>query len=237
MTTANFRFKRLLSSLLLVASFHAHADNPSNLQDHAALRQIAIDFLTQQAAGQTGEINISVGQIDNRLNLAACVAPQPFLPTGSKPWGKTTMGIRCSAPVSWVIYLQANVKISAEYYVAARPLSQGQVLSLSDLNKIQGELSSLPAGVITNPEQAIGKTMQVSVPSGSVLRMDSLKSAPVIQQGQSVRVVSSGVGFQVATDGQALSNASDGQIARAKTNSGQTVSGIARAGGIIEINY
>ena len=237
MTSAKFIWKQLIAATLITAPMYLHAEAQSNLQDHSALRQIAIDFLTQQSAGQTGDINISVGQVDNRLNLAACLAPQPFLPPGSKPWGKTTMGIRCNAPVTWVIYLQANVKISAEYYVAARPLVQGQVIGPSDLNKVQGELTSLPVGVITNPEQAVGKTMQASIPSGSVLRMDALKSAPVVQQGQSVKVVSSGAGFQVATEGQALSNAADGQIARAKTNSGQTVSGIARVGGIIEISY
>ncbi|MBI3285012.1 MAG: flagellar basal body P-ring formation protein FlgA, partial [Burkholderiales bacterium] len=181
--------------------------------------------------------NINVGPIDSRLNLPACANLAPFLPPGNKPWGKITLGIRCSAPSSWVIYLQANVQVFSEYYVAAAPLVQGQILCAADLSKVKGDLSSLPAGTVTNAEQAIGKTMLSSIPAGSVLRMDALKNPPVVQQGQSVRVISSGPGFQVATDAQALSNASDGQIARAKTVSGQTVSGIARAGGIIEITY
>lgn len=213
------------------------AETPAALQDHAAIRSVAAEFLKNQAAGQPGQIDITVGQVDSRLNLAACASLNPFLPQGNKPWGKITLGIRCAAPAPWVIYLQANVRITADYYVTAAPVGQGQILTAADLSKVKGDLSALPAGVITNPGQAIGKTVTASLASGSVLRIDALKSAPVVQQGQSVRIVSSGPGFQVATDAQSLSNASEGQIARAKTASGQTVSGVARNGGIIEITY
>jgi flagella basal body P-ring formation protein FlgA len=50
-----------------------------------------------------------------------------------------------------------------------------------------------------------------------------------------VRLVSKGQGFSVSGEGKALTNASEGQLARARTANGQTVSGTARAGGIIEI--
>jgi flagella basal body P-ring formation protein FlgA len=58
-----------------------------------------------------------------------------------------------------------------------------------------------------------------------------------VQQGQSVRVVSSGPGFRVSTEARALNNASEGQIAQARTASGQVVSGIAKAGGVVEVGY
>lgn len=228
----------LLTLMLAHTATHAlPAENSPALQDHVAIRSAAAEFLKIQASGQPGQVNITVGQVDNRLNLPACSNLSPFLPQGSKPWGKITLGVRCPAPTPWTIYLQASVQITGDYYVTAGPISQGQVLTATDLTKVKGDLSTLPAGVITNPDQAIGKSMLVSIASGSVLRMDALKNIPAVQQGQSVRIVSSGLGFQVATDGQALSNASEGQIARAKTASGQTVSGVARAGGIIEVTY
>jgi len=107
---------------------------------------------------------------------------------------------------------------------------------LEDLSKIKGEISNLPVGFINNPDQAIGKAIQVSVSSGTLLRIDSLKNPAVVQQGQSVRVISIGNGFQVTTEAQAINNASEGQIAKAKTANGATLSGIAKAGGIIEIS-
>lgn len=222
-----------LSSQALAAGSSSDAAK----QDHEILRKAATDFLTQLSATQPGDAHITVGQIDNRLNLAACDAPTPFLPPGGKTSGKISVGVRCSIPVNWVVYIQASVQVNGEYYVAARPLSQGQIIGTADLNKIKGEISNLPPGIIHNPDQAIGKALQLSIAAGTPIRLDSLKSPAVIQQGQSVRIISNGPGFQVATDAQSLSNAAEGQIARAKTSSGQTVSGIAKAGGVIEINY
>ncbi|MFZ6845210.1 flagellar basal body P-ring formation chaperone FlgA [Undibacterium sp. RuTC16W] len=206
-------------------------------EDPQRIRQAAEDFLRKQSAGFSGEPQINVGAVDNRLHLAACTNIEPFLPPGSKPWGKITMGVRCSNPVAWVVYLSASIKVSGDYYVTSGNIAQGQTITANDLMKITGDLSNLPTGAITNPNQAIGKSFNISVTSGTVIKSDSLKSPMVIQQGQSVRVTSTGKGFQVATDGQALSNASEGQVAKVKILSGQVVSGIAKAGGVIEITY
>jgi flagella basal body P-ring formation protein FlgA len=41
----------------------------------------------------------------------------------------------------------------------------------------------------------------------------------------------------VTADGKSLSNATDGQIAQVRISTGQTVSGVARAGGIVDISF
>jgi flagella basal body P-ring formation protein FlgA len=50
-------------------------------------------------------------------------------------------------------------------------------------------------------------------------------------------VVSRGPGFLVTAEGKAVANAADGQVAQARLTSGQTLSGIARSGGVVEIAY
>jgi flagella basal body P-ring formation protein FlgA len=69
------------------------------------------------------------------------------------------------------------------------------------------------------------------------LRHDLLKAPLAIQQGQSVKLLSGGTGFRVSAEGKALNNAQDGQLAQVRTGSGQTVSGIARTGGTVEIAF
>jgi len=49
--------------------------------------------------------------------------------------------------------------------------------------------------------------------------------------------VSTGVGFSVSSEGKALGNALAGQIVQVRTNNGQTVSGIARPGGVVEVSH
>jgi flagella basal body P-ring formation protein FlgA len=228
---------RLLFPLLLLPALAAHAQLAAPRQDHAVLRQAIEQFLSVQAAGLSGQVSIAVGPIDSRLSLAACAAPEAFLPNGSRAWGKTTVGVRCSVPAPWTIYVAATVRVQGDYIAAAAPLAQGQSIGPNDIAKIKGDLTALPAGVVTDASQAVGYTLLRSVPLGTPLRQDALRSQQAVQQGQVVRVVSAGPGFRVSTEGRAMSNAGEGQIAQARTPNGQVVSGIAKMGGVVEVNY
>ena len=206
-------------------------------QDPAVVRQIAEQFLHAQTRGLPGHVSISVNKLDPRLDLAACAAPQAFMPTGSRVWGKTTVGIRCTVPTPWTVYIQAKVSVVAGYIVTAAPLAQGQIVSATDLATMQGDLTTLPTGIITDAAQAIGRTVTLSLQAGSALRQDSLRSQPAVQQGQTVRLVSVGPGFQVSSEGQALTSAGEGQLVQARTQAGQMIRGIAKAGGVVEVSY
>lgn len=206
-------------------------------QDMNAVKRQIQEFLTVQSTGYPGSVKVTAGAIDPNLRLATCQAMEVFLPPGSRAWGKTSVGVRCNAPVNWTIYVQSMVSVTAQYLVAAAPLVQGRAIGSSDLVFESGELTTLPAGVFTDPSQAVGRIANISVNAGTVLRQEMLKIAPVVQQGQSVMLTSSGRGFSVAAEGQALGNAGEGQIVQVKVASGQVVRGIARPGGQIEVGF
>ncbi len=229
--------KSIALAALLTSAGMAAAQMPTPRQDQTVLRQQAEQFLRIQSAGLPGSVNIQVGQIDARTNLPACAAPEAFLPTGGRIWGKTTVGIRCVAPSPWIIYIPATVQVMAEYLVTAAPLVQGQILGPNDIAKVKGDLTALPSGILTDPSQAIGRTLAASLRMGAPLRNDALRSQQVVQQGQTVRIVSVGPGFRVSAEAKALNNAADGQVAQARTASGQVVSGVAKAGGVVEVTY
>lgn len=203
--------------------------------DPVALRQSVEGFLGAQAAGLPGDITIDMVPLDPRLKVAACPAPEVFLPPGARVWGRTTVGVRCTAPTPWTLYLQVTVHVTADYVATARPLSQGRILEAGDLVTARGDLTSLPTGIFTAVSPLLGRVIALSIPMGTPLRQDALKTVPVMQQGQSVRVMSTGTGFSISADGQALSNAADGQVAQVRMPSGIVVSGVARAGGILEV--
>jgi flagella basal body P-ring formation protein FlgA len=230
-------FIRLLPALMAMTAGCALAQTAAARQDPQAIRAAVRQYLTQQSAGLPGDVSVSVGQMDARLNVARCAALQPFLPAGSRAWGRTTVGVRCSAPVAWTLYVQASVKVTGDYVVTAAPLAQGQPIGAHQLAKATGDLASLPSGIITDPSQAIGRTPLASLPAGMPLRQDALRQQQVVQQGQTVRLMSSGPGFQVSSEARALNNAAEGQVAQARTPGGQVVSGIAKAGGILEVSY
>jgi flagella basal body P-ring formation protein FlgA len=228
-----------LSALLCLAAPAApaaHAQDGAR-ESHTVLRTTVEQFLKTRSAGLPGDIHISVGAIDPRLSLPACQAPEAFLPNGSRIWGRTTVGVRCSVPAPWTVYITATVKVIGQYVVTAAPLAQGQVVAANDLAMLQGDLTALPPGIITDTGQAIGRTVTMSLRAGAPLRGDTLRSQPAVTQGQVVRLVTNGPGFQVSAEGRALASGAEGQVVQARTGSGQVVSGVARAGGILDVTY
>lgn len=206
-------------------------------QDLTVLRQKAEAFLTAQSQGYPGEVKISVGAIDQNLRLAQCGAPDVFLPAGSRAWGKTSVGVRCSAPAAWTIYIQANVSVMGQYLIAAAPLAQGHVVGNDDVVPAIGDLTRLPPGIFTDAAQAVGRSVSMSLMAGAVLRQELLKTPLAIQRGQAVQITSVGKGFRISAEGKAMGAAGEGEIVQVKVASGELISGVARAGGKVEVTF
>lgn len=206
-------------------------------QDPHAVQQAILSFLQMQSIGLPGDVEITPGPIDARVALPACAALEPALPPGTRPWGNTTVRVQCAAPQSWTIYVRATVKVVADYLVSARPLRQGHVIAASDLTSRKGDLTQLPPGIVTDWNQAIGRTLAGSLPFGGPLREDMLRAQAAVLQNQTVKLVSSGRGFSVSAEGRALNNATEGQPVKVRSASGTVVNGIARAGAIVEVTY
>jgi flagella basal body P-ring formation protein FlgA len=229
--------KTVLSLFLCFAASLCMAQQAPARQDVGALRHVAEQFLHTQSAGLPGQVTITVGALDARMNLAACPAPEAFQQPGARAWGKTTVGVRCTAPAAWTVYIQAQVSVQADYVAAAMPLVQGQPIAGQQLVMVKGDLAALPNGVLTDMAQAVGRSSTVSLPSGAPIRADLLRSKPVVQQGQAVRVVSGGAGFSVSAEARAIGNAGEGQVVQVRTPAGAILSGVARAGGLVEVVF
>jgi flagella basal body P-ring formation protein FlgA len=228
---------KLCTALLLTSQLALAQQTASPRQDLVALRQVAEQYLRTQAAGLPGQVAITVGALDPRMSLAACGAPQAFQQPGARAWGKTTVGLRCAAPSAWTIYVQAQVSVLADYVAAAVPLAQGQPIEQGQLVMMKGDIAAMPNGIVTDMAQAVGRSAIVSLASGTPLRLDALRSKPVVQQGQLVRVVSAGAGFRVSAEARAIGNAADGQVVQVRTPGGAIISGVAKAGGLVEVVF
>lgn len=232
--------RRLSLGLSLIAVFSGSElalASTNGKQDAYLIQEAVAHFLRTQSAGLPGQVEITPGAVDARASLPACAALELALPPGSRPWGNTTVIVNCAVPHPWTIYVRATVKVVADYVVSARPLTHGQTVTATDVAIRKGDLTQLPPGIVTDVNQAFGRTMTGSIPLGSPLRQDMLRSQAAVMVNQSVKLVSNGRGFSVSGEGRALGNALEGQLVQVRSASGPVISGIARAGAVVEVTY
>lgn len=234
----NSRRTRLPGAILIAATLLPANSLPAAGpgQEHTQITLAAEHFLQREAAGLPGVVRIEVSAIDRRLSLAYCAHLEAFFPPGSRAWGRTTVGVRCAAPSAWTIYLPANVRVSGAYLMVARPLAPGQTIAADDFSVQAADLAQLPAGVLTDASQALGRQLVSGLRAGQPLHRDALREQPAVVQGQLVSLIANGPGFSISSQGHAMGKAPEGGRVRVKTLSGTIVSGILRAGLVVEVN-
>jgi flagella basal body P-ring formation protein FlgA len=225
--------KNLIAALLATLLSYPSLVQAAASQNHAQIREIALAYAQQQTQTLPGKVSIQIGEIDPRVTLRTCAAPEAFTPAGAQQIGKTSIGVRCNEKPGWSIFVQVTIRVSATLLVANRPLAQNAVLNSNDFSLQSGELGQ--PGILTDPAQAIGKTLKFGIGAGQVLRQDMLRAPFVVIQGQTTQVRVNSTGLSVRATGQALNNATEGQSAQVRMASGQVVSGTAAADGSVEV--
>ena len=177
-----------------------------------------------QAAGGS-RIEVSVGSLDPRLQLAPCQRIEPYLLPGTRLWGRTSIGVRCLEGATWTVSLPVTVTIRGLAVVAAEPLAAGSPATTAAIRIEEVELTREPGTPVTDPGQLVGKTLTRSLAAGQVLRLESLRATPTVVAGDPVRIDMVGKGFMIQSEGQALSAGAEGQPMRVRTESGRIVSG------------
>jgi flagella basal body P-ring formation protein FlgA len=207
------------------------------LQSLPAIQKAVEDFVRGKTENLPGEYAITVSRVDNRLKLDKCSQMQPYLPTGGRLWGNTSVGVRCVAPTTWSLYVPVQIKVSNRVLVAVRPISSGQQVQADDVELQMRDITRFAGSALTSLDQLAGRTAMSPIPNGTILRAEMLRAANVIRQGQTVQLTARGNGFTVTSEGQAMGNAAAGQVITVKTRSGQLVKGIARGEGVVEVNF
>lgn len=206
----------------------ATADSARSALDPALeqqVRTLALGAHTGPAAGVT-RVEIVVGQLDPRLRLAPCAKVEPYVPNGTRLWGKGRIGLRCTeGPTRWSVFLPITVKAWGRALVAADAIASGSVLKASDLVEAEVDLAEEMTPAIVDPDQAVGRTLAQALKAGQSLRQGQLKLRQWFAAGETVRVVAVGAGFTLESEGQALSNGIEGQPARVRTESGRVLTG------------
>lgn len=181
-------------------------------------------------------LEVEVGRLDPRLNLTACARMEPYLPNGSKLWGRTRIGIRClEGQRLWNVFLPVTVKAWGPAWVLNNNVSMGDALGLQDAVQSEVDWAAETAAVIALPGDWVGQTAARPMTAGQALRQGMVRPAMLFKTGASVKVIVTGSGFQATSSGQAMSDAGLGQTARVRMDNGRMVSGTVNAQGEVVV--
>src|SRR5882672_924556 len=100
---------RLLVTFSLAFSFVGSASASTALQE--TIRLHALREAAAAAGGAQSRIDVVVGEIDPRLQLAPCARTEVFLPSGARFWGRAFAGIRCLDGATWSIHVPVTVRV------------------------------------------------------------------------------------------------------------------------------
>lgn len=194
---------------------------------------------SQERALQQGYENVAVEvrPLDKRLRLPLCGnSLETFGPQAGQVLGSASVGIRCTGPEPWTIYVRTNVSARQEIPVLARSLPRNVVVTEADLKMIVQPVQSTGNGVILDPTRIIGMELTRALNAGSTIRLNQLRAPKVIKRGQLVTLTNSLKGLEVRIQGKALGDAADGErVAATNLSSGRKVEGIAHSDGTISV--
>lgn len=201
-----------------------------------------IEQLARQAAQAAlgaqphSRVDIELGRLDSRLQLAPCDQVDVYLPPGYRAWGRTRVGLRCEdGPVRWNVFVPLAVRVLAPAVQASVPLPAGTALTAEHLRVAEADWAAVSSPAFAEPEALIGRTLLRAVAAGGTLREGDLKKRQWFAIGDIVRVTAVGRGFTVAADGVALTPGIEGQTARVRTDGGRVVSGTPTAERRVEV--
>lgn len=172
-------------------------------------------------------MEVTVGELDSRLRLAPCARVEPYIPVGTRLWGKTRLGLRCmDGGVKWNVFLPVTIKAYGTAWVIKGDVAQGAVLTEADALEAEVDWAEETSPIVISPSQWAGQVASRALTTGQALRQGMIKPAQVFQAGTQVRVVAQGPGFQITSDGQALSVGVIGQPARVRMDGGRVMTGV-----------
>ena len=189
------------------------------------------------AAGNAARVEVTVGGIDSRLQLAPCARSEAFVPAGMRLWGRASVGLRCLEGAQWSVLVPVTVRVYGPALVSTRPLAPHTALGAADTQMAEVEWTREPQGVATDAAQLHNRVLQRAVGLGQPIPLAALRAPTVISQGDPVRVIGNGRGFSISAEAIALASAQEGQAVRVRTDSGRVLSGTARAGRQVEVVF
>lgn len=233
------RHRGFLSCTLLMFAIPCFGgDFITPVEIEAEVRQYLNDTLRKDNNESSNLFEITVSNLDPRLQLRACDTPLRKTITSPRPYGtNVSVKLQCNDSKRWTIYVPAQIDQFAEVAVLSRSLSRGSVISEADITLTTMNTAKAGFGHIRDPERAIGMQLKRPLQAGEPLRISHLRAPEMVKKGDRVTLEASTVGVTVITAGKALGKGQLGdQIQVRNTKSDRVVDAEIIAPGRVKVS-
>lgn len=209
--------KCILSVLLFFASLVLHAEPLQSLD--LLKSKIEAHVVNELARNAEGRTEVSVGNIDNRLNLRPCADEklEVFNPYQNASGQGNTMGIRCTEVENhWTIYVPVKITLYKSILMAKHPLIKGATLRDSDIYIAEFDVKKLKQGYFTDSKDLIGQVCKQNITGDTPLTPYNIELAKLIRKGEQITIVAGNNGLVISMAGIALNDGALGETVRVK---------------------
>ena len=215
------KYGRVISIIFIIMLNNKTAAN--EIQPLSEIVITAEQFAYQQIQqdNDPSNLKITTGNLDPRLRLTLCKQPlQAFVPPGSRTVGNTTIGVKCDSPKPWSIYVPVRIALYEQVVIASTSLRRGQVISSSDIQTHEVDISQLRNVPYLLADSVIGNKTKQNINSGSVIHSGNIC---LVCKGDKVSITASASAIAVIMSGIALSDGSEGDAIRVQNSSSKRV--------------
>lgn len=225
--------------LLLMTALQPLPLIAGNTQSHESIREAARQHILNQESSYPAPPIVKAGRLDSRLRLEKCGQPlETFSPPGRSTTARTTVGVRCSGPSPWSLYVPTNISIMLPVVVAAKDLPRGTLLTKSDLAFKEQDITTQHRGYLDRLHDAMGKKLKRDLSRGAVVAPHHMDEPLAIKRGNRVTIVANNPGtFEIRMQGQALDSGSTGDRIKVKNSSSKRIiEATIISAGIVEVS-
>jgi flagellar basal body P-ring formation protein FlgA len=226
---------RRVLSLLIACSLMFGAQAMANTQSLESIQAAAEGFV--RAGLPSGKHHVSANKLDERLRLNECAAPlEAFSQNSGGTSGRVTVGVRCSSPQTWTLYVPVSVEVEVAVLVLRRPLARRARVTMADVEPQTRLLPGSGTQFISDIANLQGHRLKRSLPVGTALTVDMLTPDLLVRRGQQVTVIAASGPVEIRAQGLALNDgAASDRVRVQNVTSLKIVEGVVESESVVRV--
>ncbi len=209
--------KRLMIAAAGIFLLFGNADG-MEYQSRDSIRAAVDGFLQHRYQGDR-DIEVEIGHIDNRLQLAKCATPLDVIrPEGARLLGHSTVTVKCSSRPGWKIYVPVRIRRFRQVLVARHALPRGSYLQPRDVMLMRRDVATLHSGYFTRFSEIQEMVTKRNLRQGHLLTPGVVKPPRLVRRGEAITILAKSGNLAIRVKGHALMDGRKGDVIRVRND-------------------